>query len=93
MSSAEERHEDSSKDDMSESNLPTKSRGERIEKPRPMDIICGRGSRITHPGNKRFRQIVLEHRDAYQRSTRREEKTRITLDIVQRLVGGSEPSR
>lgn len=54
--------------------------------PRPMDIICGRGSRMTHPGNQRFRSLVLERKEIYQQSTRREDKTRITLEIVQQLL-------
>jgi hypothetical protein len=66
-------------------------------KPQPMDIICGRGSRMTHPGNQRFRRLVLERKEIYQQSTRREDKTRITLEIVQQLLSPDplslEPAR
>lgn len=92
MSSIEDRQEESNGDDSSEPTTTT-PRGELVHEPRPMDIICGRGSRITHPGNKRFRQVVMEQKELYQRATRREDKTRITLDIVQRLMAGEEPSR
>ena len=60
---------------------------------RPMDIICGRGSRVTHPGNQRFRALVQKHKDAYQQAQRRDDKTRITQGIVDTLTRGPEPSR
>ena len=85
--------DDSHREDDDEYTSNEEPRGERVEHPRPMDIICGRGSRLTHPGNKRFRQLVLEQKDAYQKALKREEKTKITLDIVQRLMTGAEPSR
>lgn len=68
-------------------------RGELVPEPRPMDVICGRGSRISHPGNQRFRKLVSEQKGAYQRAARREDKTKITLDIVQRLMRCEDPSR
>lgn len=61
--------------------------------PQPTDIICGRGARVTHPGNQRFRRIVLQRKGEYQHAKRREDKTRITLDIVRVLLGGSTPAR
>ena len=60
---AHENEESIGSDDHShgEQNMMSAStpRGELVHEPKPMDIICGRGSRITHPGNKRFRLIVL----------------------------------
>lgn len=76
-----------------ETTRTTQPRGEVVHEPKPMDIICGRGSRITHPGNKRFRQIVLEQKELYQKAIKREDKTKITLDIVHRLMSFEEPSR
>jgi len=77
-----------------EQNIDTSPpRGEIVHEPKPEDIICGRGSRITHPGNRRFRQIVLEQKDLYQKATKREDKTKITLDIVRRLMSCENPSR
>ena len=55
--------------------------------------ICGRGSRIHHAGNLRFRQVCAAHKEAYQRAKRRDEKTRITNSIVESLQNGPEPSR
>ena len=59
----------------------------------PMDIICGRGSRVAHPGNQRFRKVVLERKVEYQKAQRRDEKTRITHEIVETLRSDPEPSR
>jgi hypothetical protein len=59
----------------------------------PMDIICGRGSRVAHPGNQRFRKAVLERKAEYQKAQRRDDKTRITHEIVETLRSGPEPSR
>jgi hypothetical protein len=59
----------------------------------PMDIVCGRGSRVAHPGNQRFRKIVLDYKEAYQKAQRRDDKTRITQEIVEALRSGPEPSR
>jgi hypothetical protein len=59
----------------------------------PMDIVCGRGSRVAHPGNQRFRKIILERKQEYQKAQRRDEKTRITHEIVEILRSGPEPSR
>lgn len=47
------------------------------------DVVCGR-DRLSHShrGNKRFRQIIQTYREQYQTANRREEKTRITGEIV-----------
>ena len=60
-----------------------------VQTPLPTDIICGRGARMSHPGNQRFRDLVLAHRASYQKAKRREDKTRITAEIVNRLMGGT----
>jgi hypothetical protein len=57
-----------------------------IADPDPNDVICGRGKMTSlHPANRRFRELVNQHKDAYQRAKRREEKTRITYDLVDKL--------
>jgi len=57
-----------------------------ISSPAQHDIICGRGKMTSsHPGNRRFRDLVLEKKQAYQRARRRDDKTRITFELVQTL--------
>jgi hypothetical protein len=69
--------------------LDPDSMGEAIPTPDPMDIICGRGKSISHPGNQRFRRMILAKKEAYQKARRRDEKTRITFEIVVELRRGS----
>jgi hypothetical protein len=62
-----------------------------IANPNPNDVICGRGKMTTaHPGNRRFRQLVRERKDVYQKAKRRDDKTRITFDLVQEIRAGPE---
>eukprot|EP00980_Cylindrotheca_fusiformis_P013326 scaffold3391_cov116-Cylindrotheca_fusiformis.AAC.3 len=47
------------------------------------DVICGRDKLShTHVGNKIFRKIIEMNRVSYQNATSRDEKTRITCQIV-----------
>jgi hypothetical protein len=64
-----------------------------IESPSPHDIICGRGKSGPHLGNQRFRRLVSSMKEAYQKARRREEKTRITQNIVRALRDGDPPCR
>lgn len=50
------------------------------------DIVCGR-DKLTHShiGNKRFRRVIESNRERYQTATSREEKTRITIELVEML--------
>lgn len=53
----------------------------------PKDVLCGRDRRAhNHPGNKRFRTIVQSYREKYQNAPRREDKNRITNEIIQRVL-------
>lgn len=62
---------------------------EGIKSPSPDDIICGRGKMtIAHPGNRKFRELVQSHKRAYQLARRRDDKTKITFDLVQQLREG-----
>lgn len=54
--------------------------------PSPEDIICGRGKMtISHPGNLKFRDLIMERKEEYQLARRREDKTQITIQLVQTL--------
>eukprot|EP00980_Cylindrotheca_fusiformis_P009035 scaffold1939_cov92-Cylindrotheca_fusiformis.AAC.8 len=65
-----------------------------ISSPAPNDIVCGRGKMtIAHPGNRRFRKLVAEMKDDYQKARRRDHKTRITLELVQQLRSGPDGGR
>jgi hypothetical protein len=58
-----------------------------IKEPNPTDILCGRGrsTSTNHPANKRFRELVDQHKQAYQHAKRREEKSKITYELVDLL--------
>jgi len=59
---------------------------EGVKEPLPTDVICGRGKMTaSHPANRRFRQLVDSHKVVYQNSKRRDEKTRVTCDLVDKL--------
>lgn len=47
--------------------------------------FLGRGKSIAHKGNAKFRQLINERKDEYQAARRREDKTRLTMEIVQEL--------
>ena len=48
---------------------------------------------VAHPGNRRFRQLIMEKKDEYQKAIRRDDKTRITLELVQSLRNGPDGGR
>ena len=51
--------------------------------PRSVDILCGKGREAhVHTGNKRFRVIISQYRKDYQNARCRDQKTRITKEIV-----------
>jgi len=69
-------------------NHPHFARGEGVDEPLPTDVICGRGKMTaSHPANRRFRELVDSRKAAYQNSKRRDEKTRITCELVDKLRG------
>jgi len=62
------------------------AKGEGVKEPLATDVICGRGKMTaSHPANRRFRELVDSHKAAYQNSKRRDEKTRITCELVDKL--------
>jgi hypothetical protein len=51
--------------------------------PSNVDVLCGRDREAHgHVGNKRFRVMISWYRDNYQNAKSRDEKTRITNEIV-----------
>jgi hypothetical protein len=48
---------------------------------------------VAHPGNRRFRRLVHNRKDDYQKARRRDHKTRITLELVQELRAGPDGGR
>ena len=48
-------------------------------------IHTGRGKSIAHKGNARFRQLINQRKNEYQAARRREDKTRLTIEIVHEL--------
>jgi hypothetical protein len=57
-----------------------------IKEPNANDIVCGRGrSSIEHPANLRFRNLINQHKERYQMAKRRDEKTKITGELVDSL--------
>ena len=69
---------------------PAFDRSQGIPNPSPIDVICGRGKMtVAHPGNRKFRDLVLTKKRAYQLARRRDDKTKITFELVQKLrLGG-----
>lgn len=51
-----------------------------------VDVYCGRDKRThSHPGNKRFRELIASYREQYQQASLREQKTRITTEIINQV--------
>jgi len=51
--------------------------------PDKLDVLCGRDKEsYSHVGNKQFRVIVATNRERYQSCTSRDEKTKITTEII-----------
>ncbi|CAJ1959145.1 unnamed protein product [Cylindrotheca closterium] len=47
------------------------------------DVLCGRDrAPMTHPGNKRFRQMIMQKREAYQKATSHEARLSVTDEIM-----------
>jgi hypothetical protein len=50
------------------------------------DVLCGRDKQVyTHPGNRRFRDLVQKESVAYQQATCRSDKKAITERIIQQV--------
>jgi hypothetical protein len=51
--------------------------------PSTFDVLCGeRSDALAHVGNKIFRMIISWYSDEYQNAQHREEKRRITKEII-----------
>jgi len=54
--------------------------------PDKLDILCGRDKvSYSHAGNRKFRVIVALHRERYQNCTSRDDKSRITDEIIKSI--------
>lgn len=85
----QQQDEDDDNDDSGEFHSSPTRFSPGLQTPSPEDVICGRGKMTSsHPGNRRFRELVLEKKQAYQRARRRDDKTRITSELVQTLREG-----
>lgn len=81
---SDESEDDDDDDDCNDFSAEATKSSPGISTPASHDIICGRGKMTSsHPGNRRFRELVLERKQAYQRARRRDDKTRITFELVQ----------
>ena len=64
-----------------------------IEEPHENDVMYGRGGGTNHhPGNKRYRKIVEDHKVKYVNS-RRLQKPLVALDIIRQWRAQSPPGR
>jgi hypothetical protein len=47
------------------------------------DVLCGRAKQsFSNPGNRRYRAVIEQYREQYQQSSRRAEKSRLTLAVI-----------
>lgn len=52
------------------------------------DVICGRGGKVNnHPGNKRFRKLIHQHKLEYLRATK-QEKPMVAMKILEKVKPG-----
>lgn len=59
-----------------------------IVKPLPSDILCGKDkSCVCHEGSVRFREVIESYQERYTNSTSKQEKMRITKEIVAKFDG------
>ena len=65
-----------------------------VEEPHDHDLICGRGGKVNaHPGNRRFRSLVNDRKEAYTRAYGKGEKNAIAQSILQVLFSLNPPGR
>jgi hypothetical protein len=63
-------------------------RGTFINEITELDVLCGRGGRSNHwPGNKRYRRVISEMKNAYKSSEGRKSKTGLSRSIVDHVLG------
>jgi hypothetical protein len=84
---------DDENDSITDDVIITRPVGPLINVPAKNDVICGRGKSVAHPGNQRFRSIILGRKEDYKKANRRDLKTQITLEIVSELRQGPDPAR
>ena len=65
---------------------------QHMNTPNNMDVICERSQILyDHHGNKEFRRIVQDYGETYQNATCRDEKKRMTTQIIEAVhrTGGN----
>jgi len=66
----------------------------RIRTPHSNDVLCGRGGGInSHPGNKTFRTWVHERKEAYNLATTKQEKARVSIQVIDMVKNQKPPGR
>lgn len=66
----------------------------RIRQPHPHDILCGRGGSINnHVGNKVFRDWVHERKDHYNLAVNKQEKARVSREVINLVKNQDPPGR
>jgi len=54
-----------------------------IDKLRDIDVLCGRGgAAYSHPGNKRFREVINDMKLTYMHTDKKLKKTNVSFNIV-----------
>ena len=60
--------------------------------PGPTDVICARGKRaLNHEGNRRFRQLVEHHMEAYSQASTKMEKSLLVSQIIDSIRYAEPP--
>jgi hypothetical protein len=68
--------------------------GLRIRAPHKHDVLSGRGGGINmHPGNKVFREWVADRKEEYNLAPNKHEKTRIAMEVIERVTAQNPPGR
>lgn len=68
--------------------------GLRIRTPHRHDVLSGRGGGINmHAGNKVFREWVAERKEEYNLAPNKMEKTRVALEVIDRVKQQNPPGR
>ncbi|CAB9514504.1 Transcriptional regulator [Seminavis robusta] len=74
-------------------NIDPKPSSDPVDKPTPHDVLFGRGGMTnSHPGNKRFRDVITLHRPDYIKAIKND-KPNVARRIVRAIRTASPPGR
>lgn len=63
------------------------SKSSIVEKPRSIDVLCGRGKTcFEHQGNDDFRKVVAQHIDAYNIAPTKKAKMQVVVKVVDIII-------